>query len=167
MSFGVATIRSPTIDGSGPRGVPAVVVDDWVVALDALVGTGDGRAVPSRCWSYCRTTITGGHASAPPTWSRAKGTVGAKGQTWPSCAAPRPSHHLLRGCELSNHIEEMTGEAPNEAYTIPYHFLAPAAALGGHRCEVQRPSGCTQLDWEVEPAVVIGDPRECYGGRRP
>ena len=157
MSFGVATIRSPTIDGSGPRGVPAVVVDDWVVALDALVGTGDGRAVPSSVLELLQDNDYW--------WSRigAADLVPGEGNGWGQGAdvaflppLPDPPTIYCAGANYRDHIEEMTGEAPNEAYAIPYHFLAPAAALGGHRGEVQRPSGCTQLDWEVELAVVIG-----------
>jgi hypothetical protein len=47
MSFGIATIRSPSVDGRGPRrGAPAVVVDDWVLGLDEVLPAADGHATP-------------------------------------------------------------------------------------------------------------------------
>jgi 2,4-diketo-3-deoxy-L-fuconate hydrolase len=157
MNFGVATIRSGTIDGGGSGGVPAVVVDDWVVALDALVGATDARAAPS--------SVLGLLQDSDYWWSRigAADLVPSEGTGWTRAAGvvflpplPNPPTIYCAGANYRDHIEEMTGVAPNEAYAIPYHFLAPAAALGGHRSEVRRPPGCTQLDWEVELAVVIG-----------
>jgi 2-keto-4-pentenoate hydratase/2-oxohepta-3-ene-1,7-dioic acid hydratase in catechol pathway len=62
----------------------------------------------------------------------------------------------MAGANYRDHIEEMTGAPVDPAYVVPYHFLAPAGALGGHRAVVHRPRGCQQLDWEVELAAVIG-----------
>jgi 2-keto-4-pentenoate hydratase/2-oxohepta-3-ene-1,7-dioic acid hydratase in catechol pathway len=69
---------------------------------------------------------------------------------------PNPPTIYCAGANYRDHIEEMTGQEPDSAYALPYHFVSPAGALGGHRGAVCRPVGCSQLDWEVELAVVIG-----------
>jgi 2-keto-4-pentenoate hydratase/2-oxohepta-3-ene-1,7-dioic acid hydratase in catechol pathway len=65
-------------------------------------------------------------------------------------------------CAAANyhdHLREMRGEGA-QAGQSPMYFVAPPAALGGHRQGVVRPAGCARLDWEVELAVVIGQDAE-------
>jgi 2-keto-4-pentenoate hydratase/2-oxohepta-3-ene-1,7-dioic acid hydratase in catechol pathway len=62
-------------------------------------------------------------------------------------------------CAAANyydHTQEMRGAAGGAVGRSPMYFLAPPAALAGHRQEVVRPAGCERFDWEVELAVVIG-----------
>ena len=158
MSFGIATIRSPSVDGRGSRhGAPAVVVDDWVLGLDEVVPADDWHATPRSVLEVVKDSAYW--------WSRIDDAdlVPGQGTGWTRAEdvvflppLPDPPTIYCAGANYRDHIEEMTGEPPDEAYTMPYHFLAPAAALSGHRGEVRRPPGCSQLDWEVELAVVIG-----------
>jgi 2,4-didehydro-3-deoxy-L-rhamnonate hydrolase len=59
------------------------------------------------------------------------------------------------GANYFDHVQAMSPTTPF-APTSPYHFTVSRQALAGHRQPVVRPRGCTQLDWEVELAVVIG-----------
>jgi 2-keto-4-pentenoate hydratase/2-oxohepta-3-ene-1,7-dioic acid hydratase in catechol pathway len=50
----------------------------------------------------------------------------------------------------------MTGHRPQRGDGAPYHFVVPGGAASGHGATVPTPAGCTQLDWEIELAAVIG-----------
>lgn len=84
-----------------------------------------------------------------------------------SAAADRGTHATYRpplvpptvycaGANYVDHIEEMTGRRPPRGEGTPYHFVVPGGALSGHGATVRIPDGCTQLDWEIELAVVVG-----------
>src|SRR5450755_647218 len=51
MTFGIATVRSAPRsapgEGAAAVGSPAVVVDEWTVPLDVLLGDTDGRRAPA------------------------------------------------------------------------------------------------------------------------
>jgi 2-keto-4-pentenoate hydratase/2-oxohepta-3-ene-1,7-dioic acid hydratase in catechol pathway len=119
--------------GRGAHDVPTSV-------RELLVGPGD--------W-WARLADLDAQPDGSPAWSPADDMTFL-------APLPDPVTIYCAGANYRDHIEEMTGEAPDPAYVIPYHFLAPAGALGGHRGEVRRPRGCAQLDWEVELAAVIG-----------
>jgi len=67
-----------------------------------------------------------------------------------------PSSIYCAAANYYDHTEEMRGKGRGAAGQSPMFFLAPPAALSGHRHEVARPAGCERFDWEVELAVVIG-----------
>jgi 2-keto-4-pentenoate hydratase/2-oxohepta-3-ene-1,7-dioic acid hydratase in catechol pathway len=149
----VATVRVPGQEGAAP----AMVVGDSVITLAALFAGSGAPDVPTSVrellvgsgdW-WARLADVDAHAERGPEWSRAEDVTFLP-------PLPDPGTIYCAGANYRDHIEEMTGEPPDPRYVIPYHFLAPAGALGGHRAEVRRPQGCTQLDWEVELAAVIG-----------
>ena len=160
MTFGIATVRFAPGSQSGegaPADTPAVVVDDRAVPLDVLLGAGDGRRAPGSVLELL--------PDASSWFSRigAADLVPSERAGWVSTEEveflpplPNPPTIYCAGANYRDHIEEMTGRAPDDAYAVPYHFLTPAGALSGHRAAVPRPPGCTQLDWEIELAVVIG-----------
>jgi 2-keto-4-pentenoate hydratase/2-oxohepta-3-ene-1,7-dioic acid hydratase in catechol pathway len=71
-------------------------------------------------------------------------------------AVADPSSIYCAAANYYDHAEEMRGKGHGAAGRSPMYFLAPPAALSGHRSEVARPAGCERFDWEVELAVVIG-----------
>jgi 2-keto-4-pentenoate hydratase/2-oxohepta-3-ene-1,7-dioic acid hydratase in catechol pathway len=158
VGFGVATVRMPGLEGAASAaGVPAIVVGDSVITLAALFAGSGAPDVPSSVrelllapgdW-WARLADVDAEADRGPEWSRAEDATFL-------APLPDPGAIYCAGANYRDHIEEMTGEPPDPGYVIPYHFLAPAGALGGHRDEVRRPQGCAQLDWEVELAAVIG-----------
>ena len=148
----------PGADGNAPAvAVPAIVVGDAVVPLAALVGGIGSEEVPTSVrelleapgdW-WARLADLGAEPDRGPGWFPAEDAIFLP-------PLPDPPTIYLAGANYRDHIEEMTGAPVDPAYVVPYHFLAPAGALGGHRGEVRRPVGCEQLDWEVELAAVIG-----------
>lgn len=157
MGFGVATVRMPGADVGGPRpGVPALVAGDSVIPLATALG-GAAHDVPG--------SVRGLLDGPGDWWARLVDLEVAPGAGpgWVPAATvsflpplPDPTTIYMAGANYRDHIEEMTGAPVDPAYVVPYHFLAPAGALGGHRGVVRRPRGCEQLDWEVELAAVIG-----------
>jgi 2-keto-4-pentenoate hydratase/2-oxohepta-3-ene-1,7-dioic acid hydratase in catechol pathway len=73
-----------------------------------------------------------------------------------SPAITDPSAIYCAAANYYDHTEEMRGKDHGAAGRSPMYFLAPPAALSGHRHDVARPAGCARFDWEVELAVVIG-----------
>jgi 2,4-didehydro-3-deoxy-L-rhamnonate hydrolase len=71
-------------------------------------------------------------------------------------AVADPSSIYCAAANYYDHTEEMRGKGRGAAGHSPMYFLAPPAALSGHRREVARPAGCERFDWEVELAVIIG-----------
>jgi 2-keto-4-pentenoate hydratase/2-oxohepta-3-ene-1,7-dioic acid hydratase in catechol pathway len=67
---------------------------------------------------------------------------------------PRPSRIVCVGLNYRNHIVEMGRDLPE----YPTLFAKFADCLIGSRDDIVRPRETSQLDWEAEPAVVIGKP---------
>jgi 2-keto-4-pentenoate hydratase/2-oxohepta-3-ene-1,7-dioic acid hydratase in catechol pathway len=153
MTFGVATVVFP----GGAHAVPAVVVAGRVSPLGGLLAEGDPASSPrsvrdlvsggDQWWE--RIALACGEADPESTWV-------SMDDVWFVPPLPDPPTIYCAGANYTDHIEEMSRTAPGPTAGAPYHFLVPSGALGGHRQMVWRPPGCTQLDWEVELAVVIG-----------
>jgi 2-keto-4-pentenoate hydratase/2-oxohepta-3-ene-1,7-dioic acid hydratase in catechol pathway len=136
--------------------VPALVAGDAVIPLATALGA-SGRDGPASV----RALLDG-----PGDWWARLGeldVVPGAGPGWVPVETVTflpplidPPTIYMAGANYRDHIEEMTGAPVDPAYLVPYHFLAPAGALGGHGGVVHRPHGCEQLDWEVELAAVIG-----------
>jgi len=72
-----------------------------------------------------------------------------------------PNKLICVGANYNDHVEEMerAGAPRVEPTPFPFSFLKPpTTALVGSGAEVEIPSFGTELDWEAELAVVIGDP---------
>jgi 2-keto-4-pentenoate hydratase/2-oxohepta-3-ene-1,7-dioic acid hydratase in catechol pathway len=67
---------------------------------------------------------------------------------------PRPSKVVCVGLNYRNHIQEMGRDLPAD----PTLFAKFADALVGPRDDIVRPPETSELDWEVELALVIGAP---------
>jgi 2-keto-4-pentenoate hydratase/2-oxohepta-3-ene-1,7-dioic acid hydratase in catechol pathway len=148
--FGFATVET------GPRGRSELVVlsDAGVARLAELVpataapGPADGFLDLLPAWdAWC--DAVGAALGAE--------TLGWRGADDVAFLPPVPAPTVYcAGANYVDHIEEMTGVRPTPGEGSPYHFLVPGGTLGAHGQVVHTPPGCTQLDWEVELAVVIG-----------
>jgi 2-keto-4-pentenoate hydratase/2-oxohepta-3-ene-1,7-dioic acid hydratase in catechol pathway len=67
---------------------------------------------------------------------------------------PRPSKVVCVGLNYRNHIQEMGRDLPDH----PTLFAKFADSLIGPRDDIVRPPETSELDWEVELALVIGAP---------
>jgi len=67
---------------------------------------------------------------------------------------PRPSKIICIGLNYSRHAAESGMERPKE----PVIFLKASSALCGPNDDVVIPKGSQKTDWEVELAVVVGEP---------
>jgi 2-keto-4-pentenoate hydratase/2-oxohepta-3-ene-1,7-dioic acid hydratase in catechol pathway len=65
----------------------------------------------------------------------------------------RPSKIVCVGKNYAEHAKEFGGEVPTE----PVLFMKASSAYSGPFDDVETPIGSTQLDYEVELAVVIGE----------
>jgi len=76
-----------------------------------------------------------------------------------------PRKLLCVGANYHDHVAEMDGPAGLASREAPfaYSFLKPSTALTGSGRPVEHPSYGRTLDWEVELAVVIGDPAAARG----
>lgn len=76
-----------------------------------------------------------------------------------------PRKLLCVGSNYHDHIAEMDGPAglSTRPAPFPYSFLKPPTALTGSGRPVPHPSYGYKLDWEVELAVVIGNPAGAPG----
>jgi 2-keto-4-pentenoate hydratase/2-oxohepta-3-ene-1,7-dioic acid hydratase in catechol pathway len=157
MGFGVATVRMPGDDGvDEAAGVPALVVGERVIPVaTALGGTAPGVPGSVRALLDSPGDWWGRLADLELDPESGSGWVPTADVTFLAPLLDPPTIYLA-GANYRDHIEEMTGAPVDPSYVLPYHFLAPAGALGGHRGKVRRPRGCEQLDWEVELAAVIG-----------
>ena len=76
-----------------------------------------------------------------------------------------PRKLLCVGANYHDHVAEMDAalglNTPPPPF--PFSFLKPPTALTGSGAEVPRPAFGAKLDWEVELAVVIGDPALASG----
>lgn len=59
---------------------------------------------------------------------------------------------VCAGMNYSDHCEEAGFDIPEQ----PALFMKATSSLSGANDPIQRPEGSTQLDWEIELAVVIG-----------
>ena len=154
MTFGIATIAGGPADAPGD-GVLAVRSGDRVVTLAALVRRPrDAHAARTFVdllahWDdWCDDVEDALTAvdDREPDWVSGVAYL-------PPVVAPTL---YCAGANYVDHIEEMTGHRPARGEGAPYHFVVPAGAAVGHEGTVRTPHGCTQLDWEIELAVVIG-----------
>jgi 2-keto-4-pentenoate hydratase/2-oxohepta-3-ene-1,7-dioic acid hydratase in catechol pathway len=76
-----------------------------------------------------------------------------------------PRKLLCVGANYTDHVAEMEGPAGITTAPSPFafSFLKPPTALAGSGADVRHPSYGRKLDWEVELAVVIGDPVAAAG----
>jgi 2-keto-4-pentenoate hydratase/2-oxohepta-3-ene-1,7-dioic acid hydratase in catechol pathway len=158
--YGFATLRTgggrTGADGTSAGGPAelAVLCDARVTALAELVppeaapGPAAGFLDLLPHWDAWCDAVERALAGAPVE-SRAEADV----EFLPPLVAPNV---YCAGANYVDHIEEMTGVRPTPGEGSPYHFVVPAGTLGAHGQAVRTPSGCTQLDWEIELAVVIG-----------
>jgi 2-keto-4-pentenoate hydratase/2-oxohepta-3-ene-1,7-dioic acid hydratase in catechol pathway len=82
-----------------------------------------------------------------------------EGLTWEPPVMPRKL--ICVGANYTDHVEEMAraGAPKVDATPFPFSFLKPpTTALVGSGAEVTIPGFGSELDWEVELAVVIGRP---------
>jgi 2-keto-4-pentenoate hydratase/2-oxohepta-3-ene-1,7-dioic acid hydratase in catechol pathway len=156
-----------TADVNGP-GLATVTVN----GAQTLAVWADGFVLP-----LAQAARRCGVAAAPPVsvrealfdWDRWCAVLwdvagdGAAGDDWLaeadvafSPAIADPSGIYCAAANYYDHTEEMRGKGRGAAGRSPMYFLAPPAALSGHRQDVARPAGCARFDWEVELAVVIG-----------
>jgi 2-keto-4-pentenoate hydratase/2-oxohepta-3-ene-1,7-dioic acid hydratase in catechol pathway len=77
----------------------------------------------------------------------------------------RPAKILCVGTNYRDHVAEMAGPAglAPGSFPFPYTFMKPDTALVGSGHTVPHPAYGQRLDWEVELAVVIGDPSAASG----
>jgi 2-keto-4-pentenoate hydratase/2-oxohepta-3-ene-1,7-dioic acid hydratase in catechol pathway len=139
----------------GSAAVPAAVVGERVIALDALPGVrapADLAAVLAD-WPRWRDVVADGVRRLDPA------TDGLQPDGWGVPVAP--SKLVCIGVNYHDHLAEMGGTPPPER---PYSFLKPVntglVASGG---TVQLPDGPAMVDWEAELAVVLG--RSLHHGR--
>ena len=76
-----------------------------------------------------------------------------------------PGKLLCVGANYHDHVAEMDAALglSTPPPPFPFSFLKPPTALIGSGTEVPRPAFGVKLDWEVELAVVIGDPALASG----
>jgi 2-keto-4-pentenoate hydratase/2-oxohepta-3-ene-1,7-dioic acid hydratase in catechol pathway len=148
--FGFATV----VPGPGGPGELAVVSDAGVAGLPALVPEGaapraaDGFLDLLPEWDAWCDAVEAALEGVAIEWRAADDVAFLP-------PVPAPTVYCA-GANYVDHIEEMTGVRPTAGEGSPYHFLVPGATLGAHGQPVCTPPGCTQLDWEIELAVVIG-----------
>jgi 2-keto-4-pentenoate hydratase/2-oxohepta-3-ene-1,7-dioic acid hydratase in catechol pathway len=65
-----------------------------------------------------------------------------------------PNKLVAIGANYEDHLREMNASIPKGAHPVMF-IKPPTTALCGPG-KVQIPDGCTQFDWEVELAVIIG-----------
>lgn len=74
---------------------------------------------------------------------------------------PRPPKILAVAANYASHVVNSGGVPVDPARATPRLFLKPSTAVAAHDAELTPPNHATQVDWEVELAVVIG--RQCRG----
>jgi 2-keto-4-pentenoate hydratase/2-oxohepta-3-ene-1,7-dioic acid hydratase in catechol pathway len=139
----------------GSAAVPAAVVGDRVIALDALPGVrapGELAAVLAD-WPHWRDVLADGVSRLDP----AAEELHPDGWGVPVA----PPKLVCIGVNYHDHLAEMGGTPPPER---PYSFLKPVTtglvASGG---TVHLPDGPAMVDWEAELAIVLG--RSLHRGR--
>ncbi|MGW0330220.1 fumarylacetoacetate hydrolase family protein [Nocardia sp. NPDC003183] len=102
-----------------------------------------------QCWDDLIITIAS-NLEGPDAASSAVPAAQVEFRT-PTTASPSI---WCAGANYTDHVAEM-GVSDIEKIRS-FHFLSPTTVLNKHRGVVHRPAGVTQLDWEIELAVVIG-----------
>jgi 2-keto-4-pentenoate hydratase/2-oxohepta-3-ene-1,7-dioic acid hydratase in catechol pathway len=130
--------------------IPAVVVGDRVIALDALPGVdapGTLSAVLAD-WPRWRAVVSDGVARIGPD------TAELRPDRWGVPVAPPKL--VCIGVNYHDHLSEMGGTPPPDR---PYSFLKPVTTgLVASGTAVVLPDGPAMVDWEAELAVVMGRP---------
>ncbi len=79
-------------------------------------------------------------------------TIGAS-----SFAPPlRPSRVFCAAANYAKHASEMGTVLAAKAESRPYMFIKPGTSIIGHNENVVIPNASSQVDWEIELAVVMG-----------
>lgn len=111
------------------------------------------------------SAATVGDLLADPDWryaAAADGETTAYGEADLAPVVPEPKKIICVGVNYRDHIEEMGREAPGH----PTYFAKYARALIGPNDDIVLPPAdvSTNIDWEVELAVVIGAPARNVSG---
>lgn len=69
---------------------------------------------------------------------------------------PRPPKIIAVAANYASHVIASGGTPVNPARATPRLFLKPSSAVVAHDAPLTPPRSATQVDWEVELAVVIG-----------
>ena len=136
--------------GSAPR--PGLLIGDNIIDLQAA-GLATSMDELLAHWSERLPSLTAlatsGQATTVPLAQA-------------SLHAPVPTSGTVycAGANYHDHIAEMaklrgTAVPPQDDHE-PWHFIKPTRACVTGPGPVQRPEGCSKLDWEAELAVVIG-----------
>jgi len=144
-------MRYVTYEGSG-RTSYGVVVGDRVVDLPAALRAAGRSEVPG--------DLAGFIAAGPALWQAAEGAVRGAAPSAPLSEVrllapiPRPAKNVFcLGLNYADHAAEGGRELPK----YPLFFTKPPTAVIGPGAPIPvDPQVSTQIDWEVELAVVIG-----------
>jgi len=68
----------------------------------------------------------------------------------------RPNHVFCAAANYAKHASEMGTILAAKAESCPYMFIKPGTSIIGHNEAVIIPNASSQVDWEIELAVVIG-----------
>lgn len=139
-----------SLQGSTPR--PGLLIDDNIIDLQAAglaTSMDDLLAHWSELLPRLTSLTTSGHLATVPL---AQATLYAP--------VPISGTVYCAGANYHDHIAEMaklrgTAVPPLED-PEPWHFIKPTRSCITGPGLVQRPEGCSKLDWEAELAVVIG-----------
>lgn len=69
---------------------------------------------------------------------------------------PRPPKVLAVAANYASHVVNSGGKPVDPTRATPRLFLKPSSAVAAHDADLVPPHRATQVDWEVELAVVIG-----------
>jgi 2,4-diketo-3-deoxy-L-fuconate hydrolase len=147
-----------TVQDDGDARV-ALVLDGGVRFLDEVVPRAphDVRGLIAG-WDHWRDEVlaVGRSAASDP-------ALPVSQMRWLAPLTPRKV--LCVGSNYHDHVAEMDGPAgvTSRPAPFPYTFLKPTTALVGSGRTVAHPSYGHKLDWEIELAVVIGDPAAAGG----
>jgi 2,4-diketo-3-deoxy-L-fuconate hydrolase len=76
----------------------------------------------------------------------------------PNDVAPpfKPGRFFCAAANYIEHANEMDNALAAKSESKPYMFIKPDTALIGHNGTVIMPVASSQVDWEIELAVIIG-----------
>ena len=151
--------RIATVDDAG-RARIAIVEDAGVRYLDGLVPDAPGELRELIAgWTQWEAPL----ADAARRVADRPADVALHAARWRAPLVPRKL--LCVGANYHDHVAEMDAALglSTPPPPFPYTFLKPPTALTGSGAEVPKPAFGTKLDWEVELAVVIGDPTLASG----
>jgi 2,4-didehydro-3-deoxy-L-rhamnonate hydrolase len=152
-------IRIATIE-HGAVARPALVLDEGVCFLDdAVAGApADVRTLVANWGRWRERVLAVAEGGLPPNALLPLNEV-----DW--LAPVVPGKLLCVGSNYHDHVAEMDRAAglTTTPAPFPFSFLKPQTALTGSGRGVALPAYGHELDWEVELAVVIGDPSAAAG----